>query len=107
MFDSNHADSRGGALCIGSHVNFIFCGSVYSGSNSTSFDTDALPLNNAAEYSTDNALSFNNSIVFLCNTAGYVGGSIACGNESTNIIFSTVTFIGIMYFNESYFSTIS
>ena len=107
VFDSNSAENRGGALHIGSHVNFIFCGSVYSGSNSTSFDTDALPLNNAAEYSTDNALSFNNSIVFLRNTAEYQGGSIACGNESTNIIVSTVTFIGIMYFIESYQSAIN
>ena len=66
LFDSNYANSSGGALYISSHVNFIFCGfqSVYSGSNSTSFDPGALPLSNTkafdAECFTDNALSFNN-----------------------------------------------
>ena len=37
------------------------------------------------------------------NTA--IGGSIYCGDEDTSII-STVTFIGTMYFNESYDSAI-
>ena len=84
LFDSNYAKHTGGALYIDYHVNFKFCGSVYSGSNDVGFDPGALPrdLNNAkafdAECFTDNALSFNNSIIFLLNTARYGGGSIAC-----------------------------
>ena len=104
LFDSNSAKESGGALYIDWHVNFIYCGSIYSGSNSTSFDTDVLPLNNIkafdAECSTDNASSFNNSITFLRNTARNRGGSITCGNESS------VTFIGTMFFNESFGSAV-
>ena len=104
LFDSNSAKESGGALYIDWHVNFIYCGSIYSGSYSTSFDTDVLPLNNIkafdAECSTDNASSFNNSITFLRNTARNRGGSITCGNESS------VTFIGTMFFNESFGSAV-
>ena len=110
-FDSNYASFTGGALYITSHVNFIFCGtsSVYSESSNDSFDVDVLPLKKAkvfdTECSTDNATLFNNSIIFLRNTAAIHGGSISCGDAGTTII-STVTFIGTMYFNESYDSAI-
>ena len=111
LFDSNYADFLGGALRITSRANFIFCGSVYSESSNVSLDVDVLSLKKAkvfdTECSTDNTTSFNNSITFLRNTAEYQGGSIACGNESTNTIVSTVTFIGIMYFIESYQSAIN
>jgi predicted outer membrane repeat protein len=103
LFDNNRASLGGGALYISSHANFKFYGCVYSGSRNTSFDTNALHLNEAkafdAECSTDNALSFNNSITFLLNIGGYRGGSISCEN-------ATIMFIGTVYFNESYGSTI-
>ena len=103
LFDSNHANSTGGALHITSRTNFKFCGSVYSESSNTSFDADVLPLKKAkafdAHCSTDNATSFYNSITFLHNTASYLGGSITC--ES-----ATIKFIGSVYFNESYDSAI-
>ena len=107
LFDSNYAEENGGALYIFAHVNFMFCGSIYSGSNSISFDPGALPLDKAkafdTECSTDNALSFNNSIIFLHNTADkYGGGSINCQSATV----ATVTFIGTMYFNENYASAI-
>ena len=70
------------------------------------FDPGALPLNKArafdTEYSTDNALPFNNSIMFLNNTsdsAGIGGGSISCQH-------STIMFIGMMYFDNSYDSAV-
>ena len=69
LFDSNHAEDRGGALCIHYQVNFICCGSIYSESNNAMFDPGALPLNKTrafdTEYSINNALPFNNSITFL------------------------------------------
>ena len=112
LFDSNHANFIGGALHITSRANFIFCGTstVYSESSSASFDADVLPLKKAkvfdTECSTDNATSFNNSITFLRNTAGH-GGSIDCMRDAgITTIISTVTFIGTMYFNESYDSAI-
>ena len=98
LFNSNHANSSGGALYIGSHANFIFCGfrSVYSEGNNVSFEAGALLLNKAkacdAEYSTDNALPY---VIFLRNAARYDGGSITCGNAS-------ITFIGTVFFNESF-----
>jgi predicted outer membrane repeat protein len=100
LFHNNYASYEGGALYISSHANFKYCGSVYSGSSNASFDAGARPLNKTeafdAECSTDNALSFNTSITFLLNTAKFLGGSITCENAST------VTFFGIVYFNESY-----
>ena len=86
----------------------MFCGSIYSGSSNANFDAGALPLNNIvkasdAECSTNNA---NNSISFLLNIAadqavygGTGGGAISCWNAS-------ITFIGTVYFNESYGSAI-
>ena len=91
LFDSNHAEHAGGALYIDYHVNFKFCGSVYSGSSDD--------LNNAkafdAECFTNNALLFNHSIIFLLNTARYHGGSIICENAA-------IIFMGMVYFNNSY-----
>ena len=80
-------------------------GSIYSGSINANYDAGALPLNIAkasdAECSTNNA---NNSISFLLNTAADQavyggGGAISCWNAS-------ITFIGTVYFNESYGSAI-
>ena len=103
LFDSNHANSTGGALYITSRANFIFCGSVYSESSNASFVNDVLPLKKAKafdmECSTNNATSFNNSIIFLRNTGRFWSGSITC--ES-----ATIKFIGTVYFNESYGSAV-
>jgi predicted outer membrane repeat protein len=98
LFDSNH----GGSIHI-QYANFMFCGNVNSGSSNNSFDTGALhaPLNKAKAFDpelfTDTTLTVNNSITFLGNSARYGGGFIYsnCWNSST-------TFIGTVYFNESY-----
>ena len=107
MFYSNNARGKGGALRIILHVIFKYCGhgNIYPEICNAGFDDGALPLNRAKSFdlecSADNdTMSFNNSMTFVRNTAEYRGGSISC--EST----SAITFIGTVYFNESYRSVI-